>query len=154
MHSHFLSALRNRFRPTQGEQRSSVSMKNPVSHWRTYTQIHRLEGCQCKACKKLYYPKHYLCECGSEKFVPFTFQGTGTLLTWTKINSAPKGFECATPYYLGIITLDEGVLITANITEIIEKLEIGMPMKAVFRKLYQKGETGIIRYGLKFKSCI
>ncbi|MCD6408836.1 MAG: OB-fold domain-containing protein, partial [Candidatus Verstraetearchaeota archaeon] len=35
-----------------------------------------------------------------------------------------------------------------------EEVEIGMPVEAVFRKVREDGETGIIMYGLKFRPVL
>lgn len=103
--------------------------------------MHTLTGCKCVVCNKKYYPKKFLCECGSQQFVEYAFSGKGTLVTFTKTASA----------VLGIVALDEGVRILAEIVDTeYGSLIIGMRVDAVFRKLYEDGDAGCIVYGMKF----
>lgn len=122
-------------------------MKNPITDWRNYKHVHRLVGNQCIACNKKNYPKKYLCECGSQEFSEVEFSDKGVLLTFTKTDSI----------ILGIVELDEGIKILTQIVEThsvgdYEKLSIGMTLRAVFRKLSDNGEAGIILYGIKFSA--
>ncbi|MBU1007850.1 OB-fold domain-containing protein [Candidatus Dependentiae bacterium] len=113
----------------------------PIVGWRNYKQTHALCGCVCVACKKKYYPKKYLCSCGSIEFEKKRFLGKGMLLTFTSIGS-----RC-----LGLVMLEEGVKILAQITDVkLCDLYIGMPVRAVFRLLSEDGPEGIIHYGIKF----
>jgi uncharacterized protein len=114
-----------------------------IAAWRNQKHIHTLTGCECVACKQKYYPKKYLCVCGAQQFVEYTFCGRGTLITFTKTAST----------ILGIIALDEGVRVLAEIVDTdYETLTIGMSVHAVFRKLYEDGDAGCIVYGMKFSS--
>ena len=113
----------------------------PIVVWRNQKQMYRLCGCQCVACKKSYYPKKYLCDCGSQEFCEKEFCGKGTLLTFTKTSLA----------LFGIVALDEGVRVLAQIVDTdFDKLYLGMPVRSVFRKLHEEGEAGVIVYGIKF----
>jgi uncharacterized protein len=132
-----------------------MSFIGPISRWRQYSHVHRLEGCKCSKCKKLYYPKCHLCSCGSQKFSLYIFKGTGKLLTFTEIISPPKIFESQAPYFIGIIELDEKINITTQITSVEKKdLKIGLRMQTCFRKFYKEGNEGVIQYGLKFKPSL
>ena len=77
---------------------------------------------------------------------------TGKLLSFTQVNHPPKLFKKLAPYCVGIIEFDNGEKVIAQICDAsIEDLSIGMPVRAVFRKLCEGGEKGIIRYGVKFR---
>lgn len=120
-------------------------MKNfgPIIGWRNYHHTHALCGVSCVACKKIYYPKKHICSCGATSFIKKKFSGNGTLVTFTQVNS-----RC-----IGLVALEEGVTILAQLADVqLKNLSIGMPVKAVFRKLYEQGPTGIIHYGIKFVS--
>lgn len=126
-------------------------MDNTISAWRDYKRLYSLCGHECVSCKKLYYPKSYLCSCGSRNFKDVKFSGNGKLITYTQINYPPSLFKEMTPYLIGIIELDEGVRVVAQITDTsLEELHFGIPVKAVFRKLFDRGDSGIIQYGVKF----
>ena len=55
------------------------------------------------------------------------------------------------PYPLAMVELDEGARVTAQIVDVTPELvKRGMHVKAVFRKLGEDSESGIIYYGTKF----
>jgi len=59
--------------------------------------------------------------------------------------------EIEAPYIVGIVELDEGPKVTAQIVDAREEeLKIGMPVKMVFRRLRVDGDEGLIHYGFKF----
>ncbi len=129
-----------------------MSITSPISQWRNHKNRYSLYGDQCTTCQKTYYPKGYYCQCGSLIFTPLPLSGHGKLLSFTEITTAPKPFEQLTPYCIGIIELEEGVKLTAQITDCtLQQLYIGIPVEASFRKMFQNGTTGIIHYGIKFK---
>jgi len=75
----------------------------------------------------------------------------GILLSFTQVNNPSEMFRDMVPYCLGIILLNDGRKIVAQIADAsLSDLSIGMPVKAVFRKLYAQGSEGIINYGIKF----
>jgi uncharacterized OB-fold protein len=56
------------------------------------------------------------------------------------------------PYAVGIIELDEGAKITAQIVDCdVNELNIGDEVEVVFRKIREDGKEGVISYGYKFK---
>lgn len=125
--------------------------KSPILRWRKQNEKYLLEGNQCLSCKKVYYPKAYLCKCESQNFEPKIFSGKGKLLTFTQILTSPIIFEKMVPYCIGIIQLEEGPKIISQIADSdIKSLKIGMPVQACFRKFYTSGEKETINYGLKF----
>ncbi len=69
------------------------------------------------------------------------------------MSSAPAGFEAQAPYTVALIKLDEGPIVTAQLTDLgEEKVEIGMPVEMVTRKLRSDGdERGMLVYGYKFR---
>ena len=81
----------------------------------------------------------------------YTFAGKGTVYSYTTILDAPEGFENQTPYVVALIKLNEGPLITAQLTDLDGPPEIGMEVEMVTRKLRTDGDAGIIVYGYKFR---
>ena len=84
---------------------------------------------------------------------PFTFGGTGEIYSYTIIRHPPKGYESHTPYALALIKLDEGPMITAQLTDIPDP-HIGERVEMVTRKLSEEGPEGIILYGYKFRRLL
>ncbi len=129
-------------------QRKSVPLA-----WRRFQARYRLVGSKCKNCGKIYFPPKVFCkECGSREMEEYKFNEEGKVLTYTIIHVAPSGFEHRVPYCIGIIELEEGgVKITGEIIGDFSKIKIGTKVKAVFRKIFEDGKSGIIHYGLKWK---
>ncbi len=56
------------------------------------------------------------------------------------------------PYPVGMVRLDEGALVTAELTDTDGvELVIGMPVEMVTRKIRDAEEHGYIVYGYKFR---
>lgn len=77
---------------------------------------HELLAQECTACGEKFFPPRACCpKCFGTDFSWFKLSGRGTLYSWTKIF-----FPVVTPYYLGVIDLEE------NIGRIIALLDIGI----------------------------
>ena len=76
---------------------------------------------------------------------------TGSVYSYTVVTDPPEAFKEQTPYLLAWIQLDNGSMITAQLTDIDEKVEIGMRVEMVTRKLRTEGVSGVIVYGYKFR---
>lgn len=127
-------------------------MSTPSRYWREIPQRYRFEGNQCSGCGEKMFPPRLICpECGSQKLVAFRLAEKGKVLTYTIIRVPPSPFSDQAPYAVGIIELEDGVKITAQIVDCdFDQLKVGMPVKAEFRKVSQVGHSGIICYGYKF----
>jgi len=123
----------------------------PARYWREIPQRYRLEAEKCKKCGKIYFPPRVICaECKSREFELLKLKDEGKLLTYTVIRVAPSAFVAQTPYAIGIVKLDDGVNLLAQIVDCEpEQLQIGMKLKLEFRKIQQDGEAGILCYGYK-----
>lgn len=84
----------------------------------------------------------------------FTFSGTGEVFSFTTVQEAPEGFEDQAPYVLALVKLDEGPLVTAQITDLGDALSIGDRVEMVTRKLTTEGPRGMIIYGYKFRKIL
>lgn len=82
--------------------------------------------------------------------MPYKFEGTGEVVTYTTVYQAPKNNNRKTPYTLAIIELDEGTRMLSEVICEPAQISTGMCVRAVFRKLGEEGERGIIYYGTKF----
>jgi uncharacterized OB-fold protein len=66
-----------------------------------------------------------------------------------------RRFEVQAPYTVALVKLEEGPLVTAQITDAgTDPLAIGTPVEMVTRKLRTEGERGIIVYGYKFRPVL
>lgn len=116
----------------------------------------RMIAGKCRSCGKLAYPQRQVCiHCGGRAFDPVPLSGDGVLYTFTVIarGGAPAEFDqqqvMTGVIPIGVIELEEGPRVVGQIaTSNIDALEIGMPMRAVVRRLYD--QEGVIRYGAKF----
>ncbi|MBN1430933.1 MAG: Zn-ribbon domain-containing OB-fold protein [Anaerolineae bacterium] len=124
-------------------------------HWRLADQRYRLIGEKCPHCEASIFPPHDVCpECSKPAGSLYTFAGTGTVYSHTTIIDAPEGFDGQEPYVVAMIKLDEGPLVTAQLTDLDGPPEIGMPVEMVTRKLRTDGDAGIIVYGYKFRTAL
>jgi uncharacterized OB-fold protein len=101
----------------------------------------------------LFPPRDICPECGQEARQPYNFSGHGEIFSYTTIFEPPAGFEEYAPYTVALVKLDEGPIVTAQLTDLgNEPVEIGMPVEMVTRRLRQDGdERGILVYGYKFR---
>jgi uncharacterized OB-fold protein len=123
-------------------------------HWRLQKQRYGLVGEVCPHCNTKLFPPRDICpECGQEARQPYNFSGHGEIFSYTTIFEPPAGFEEYAPYTVALVKLDEGPIVTAQLTDLgNEPVEIGMPVEMVTRRLRQDGdERGILVYGYKFR---
>ena len=126
-------------------------------HWRLNQQRYNLVGETCENCKEKIFPPRDICpNCGSEAKTAFTFSGRGEVYSFTTIYEAPTGFDETAPYTVALIKLEEGPMVTAQLTDLGETSpEIGMPVEMVTRRLRSDGdERGMLIYGYKFRPVI
>ncbi len=126
---------------------------NLALSWRLKDQRYRLEGAVCQNCGEKFFPPRQVCtECKSTNLTPHDFDGHGEIYSFTTVRQAPMGHEGNIPYIVGIIELDEGPLVEAQITDINpDQVKIGQRVEMVTRKLREYGEEGMIVYGYKFR---
>lgn len=126
-------------------------------HWRLRQQRYGLVGEVCPHCDAKLFPPRDVCpECGQDARQPFNFSGKGEVFSYTTIYDPPKGYEENSPYTVALVKLEEGPLVTAQLTDLGEEpVEIGMPVEMVTRRLRQDGdERGLIVYGYKFRPVL
>jgi uncharacterized OB-fold protein len=129
---------------------------NIPRHWRLQSQRYSMVGEVCNTCgAKLFPPRDVCPECSKPAYEPFTFSGNGKVYSHSTIYQAPAGYEDFVPYTVALVELDEGPLVTAQLTDVDqEEIEIGMPVEMVTRKLREEGEDGLIVYGYKFRKTL
>ncbi len=126
-------------------------------HWRLKQQRYALVGEVCPHCDEKIFPPRDVCPyCGNEAKTQFTFSGRGTVYSFTTLTEAPAGFEHAAPYTVALVKLEEGPVVTAQLTDLGDRpVEIGMPVEMVTRKIRAEDEArGVIIYGYKFRPVL
>lgn len=126
-------------------------------HWRLNEQRYNLVGTLCSKCGEKSFPPRQVCpQCGADVDQVYPFNGRGQVFSFTTIYEPPSGFEENAPYTVALIKLEEGPLVTAQLTDLGEsKPEIGMPVEMITRRLRQDGdERGMLVYGYKFRPVL
>ena len=126
-------------------------------HWRLKKQRYALVGEVCPHCEAKIFPPRDVCpECSGEAKTPYSFSGRGEIYSYTTVHNAPEGFQESAPYAVALVKLEEGPVVTAQLTDLgDEPVEIGMPVEMVTRKLRTDGdERGLLVYGYKFRPAV
>jgi uncharacterized OB-fold protein len=118
--------------------------------------LYRLEGSHCRPCGALHFPGRKVCPaCGAAQSEPHRFRGEGTVWSFSELYQLQRGHPKDVPQLVGLIRLDEGPLILAQITDAEpEQLSIGMRVQMVSRLIRSLGEQGYRVYGYKFRPVI
>jgi len=127
-------------------------MPTPSIYWREIPQRYRLEANACPKCGLKFFPPRVVCpQCRETKLEPARLAESGKVLTYTIIHVPPQPFSDQAPYAMGIVELEDGVRILAQIVDCdFDKLKVGLRVRVEFRKIRSEGEAGIICYGYKF----
>ena len=122
-------------------------------HWRLRSQRYALIGEVCPNCEAKLFPPRDVCpECGGPAKTPFAFSGRGEVFSYSTVFQAPASHEEQAPYTVALVQLEEGPLVTAQLTDVDRKdVKIGMPVEMTTRVLQSNGDRGAIVYGYKFR---
>ena len=126
-------------------------------HWRLKHQRYQLVGEVCPHCEAKIFPPRDVCpECGDEAKTLYTFSGRGEVYSYTTVYDAPAGFEEQAPYTVALVKLEEGPLVTAQLTDTSEaEVQIGTPVEMVTRRMRSDGdERGMLVYVYKFRPAL
>jgi hypothetical protein len=126
-------------------------------HWRLRKQRYSLIGEECPHCHAKIFPPRDVCpECGGEAKTAYTFSGKGEVYSFTHMVNAPAGFHEQAPYTVALVKLEEGPIVTAQLTDLGDQdVQIGMPVEMVTRRLRSDGdERGLLVYGYKFRPAM
>ncbi|MEK9135510.1 MAG: Zn-ribbon domain-containing OB-fold protein, partial [Bacteroidota bacterium] len=118
---------------------------------REIPQRYRLEAGKCEKCGHVAFQPRLVCtECKGKKFAPVVLSDEGKLTTFTVVRVASDKFSKETPFAVGIVELNDGVKVTAQIADADpEELQIGQKVNLVFRRIQEDGKAGILCYGYK-----
>ncbi|MGD1992101.1 MAG: Zn-ribbon domain-containing OB-fold protein [Anaerolineae bacterium] len=119
----------------------------------------KLMGSRCTSCDAVYLPPRPLCpECYGEDMAWVEMSGHGHLLAFTTVHIAPTamieaGYGRNNPYCAGVVALDEGPAISAQILGVDEthpgEIAIGTPLHVAF---VERGEGDDKRTYLAFRA--
>lgn len=129
---------------------------NIATAWRTKRQRYSLMGEVCPDCQQAIFPPRDVCPHCSEPAGPdHVMSGRGEVFSFTKMYNVPEGFETQRPYTVALVKLDEGPMVTAQLTDVdAEEVNIGMRVEMVTRKLREEEHDGQIIYGYKFRPVL
>lgn len=124
--------------------------------WRTRKQRYSLVGERCEYCHNAIFPPRDVCpHCSEPAQKEFVLSGKGTVYSHTTVFDAPTGFDSYTPYPVALVKLEEGPMVTAQLTDVDpDDVSIGMPVEMVTRKLSEQGDEGVILYSYKFRPTL
>jgi len=72
--------------------------------------------------------------------------------SYSTVFQGPDGFADQVPYLVALIQLEEGPLLSAQLTDVErDEVRIGMAVEMVTRRLRDDGPQGIVLYGYKFR---
>ncbi len=130
-------------------------MSSVAKEWREIPGRYKLQGSKCPVCGKIYFPARSLCphcrRASIGKMEKYNVSRTGEIYTFSVIHDAPECNNKQKPYVVAMIKTDDGVMISAQVVDVdIDKVMIGMRVRAVLRKLDTDGASGVIHYGYKF----
>lgn len=117
--------------------------------YKNFLNEDQLAGVRCKSCQTVYLPPRPVCSaCHHQEFEWIMLNGQGRLMAFTHIYIGPKamiaaGYDRTHPYCSGIVQLDDGPCISAQILGLspdhVNELPIGATVTAEFIK--HDGET-------------
>jgi uncharacterized OB-fold protein len=125
-------------------------------NWRLQRQRYRLQGEVCGKCGARIFPPRDVCpDCEAPAKEPFDFSGRGEVYSYSTVYSAPSGFEELVPYAVALVRLEEGPMVTAQLTDVdLGDVHVGMPVEMVTRRVREDGKEGTIVYGYKFRPSV
>ena len=119
--------------------------------WRLKKYRYMFIGTKC-VCGTVYYPpRKYCLDCGNTTLTEIEMPNKGVIISFTKISVAPEGFKHNIPYTIGLVKLDNNIIISSHIVGEENKIKIGAPVKTIFRSLNKNNEPGVINYTTKFE---
>jgi uncharacterized OB-fold protein len=122
-------------------------------NWRLRGQRLALVGEVCNTCGNKIFPPRDVCpHCAHQAQQAYQFSGRGEVYSYTTVFNPPSGFEEYAPYTMALVKLEEGPLVTAQLTDVEpDQVSIGQPVEMVTRKLRDDGRQSVISYGYKFR---
>lgn len=127
-----------------------------AKHWRVRHARYRLEGQRHRASGEVRFPPAPpLPGEDGDAWEPYVLSGRGQVYSFSVVRQPPDGFDEQAPYLVALVRLEEGPLVTAQLTDCdLDQAAIDLPVEMVTRKLQALGPTGLIVYGYKFRPIV
>jgi len=97
----------------------------------------KVSGTKCKGCGKIYFPPRADCyNCFGKYMEWFDVSGTGELVTYSRLEYAPVGFENDLPYSIALLDYGDYKVfgrLESGLSQ--DEIKVGMKMKAVVNEL-------------------
>jgi uncharacterized protein len=123
-----------------------------AKHWRLRAARYRLEGQRNTRTGEVRFPP---APAAAGEWEAYTLSGRGAVYSFTDVHQPPDGYEGQAPYLVAMVRLEEGPLVTAQLTDCDpDQAAIDMPVEMVTRKLRDLGPEGLIVYGYKFRPLL
>jgi hypothetical protein len=115
----------------------SFTSVTKVNDFIDYLDQGKVMGTRCSGCGMIYFPPRADCyKCLSSNVEWFEIEGTGKLITYSKLEYAPVGFEDDLPYCIAVVDYGDYKVFGRIAGEIPEEdIQLGMAMKTVANKL-------------------
>ena len=125
-------------------------------HWRGRGARYRLEGQRNRSSGAVRFPaRPPLLGEEPDLWEPHRLSGQGELYSFSVQRQVPAGYQDQAPLAVGMVRLDEGPLVTAQLADCGEAdLQIGMRVEMVTRRLADTGPDGVLVYGYKFRPLL
>ena len=131
------------------------SQISPSRTWRYKRERYMLIGSKCMDCGRTHYPPRRTCQCGSRRVEEATLPHRGRLVSYTVTYNVQEGYRDYAPLIFGVVELEDGTRILAQITDVSPgEVKTGMEVESCLRRIVEEGETGLVRYGIKFRPTI
>ncbi|MCA1811966.1 MAG: Zn-ribbon domain-containing OB-fold protein [Halobacteriales archaeon] len=122
--------------------------------WREIPQRYNLQASRCTVCSAIHFPPREVCptcrRASIGKIEAVKLSGRGTVLEWTRVHKSAPGYEMQVPYLLALVQTEEGPVVTGQVVDS-SSVQAGDRVQAVFRRLGQDGDAGVIYYGTKWQ---
>jgi uncharacterized OB-fold protein len=115
----------------------SFTAVTKINDFIDYLEKEKVMGTRCKDCGLIFFPPRadcYRCLAGNMEW--FEITGKGKLITYSKLEFAPIGFQDDVPYWIAILDYGDYKVfgrIAGNLPE--EDVKVGMEMKTAVNKL-------------------
>jgi uncharacterized protein len=115
----------------------SFTLVSKVNDFVDYLDSGKVMGTVCLNCGRKYFPPRADCrECLSDRMEWFEVGGKGRLLTYSRLQFAPKGFEEDLPYSIGVVDYGDCRVFGRIDKDLPEcEIRVGMEMSLEVEKL-------------------
>lgn len=117
-------------------------------------QLCQLEGTVCHECGTVFFPPRAICTlCKGTNLGVHYLSSSGTLYSFTGLLPNADRGSSAAPRVFALVQVEDGTMVFAQLTDVTpQRLQIGMPVQMVIRKLTTKAGVSSAVYAYKFRA--